>query len=79
MNVKKVIADIAATAISAAVAAVTWKGVCAAWSGCRTLGHKVADKVVSGSGKSADKNQLLPARKGGDTMDPTESTVISLG
>ena len=56
MNVKKVIADIAATAISAAVAAVTWKGVCAAWSGCRTLGHKVADKVVSGSGKSADKN-----------------------
>lgn len=54
MNVKTLIKEVAATAISAAVAAVTWKGVCAAWSGCRSLGRKVADKVT-GCNKSGDK------------------------
>ena len=53
-TIKNAAVGIGATAITAAVSAVAWKLTCAAWSGCRSLGRKVADKVT-GCNKSGDK------------------------
>ena len=53
-HIKNAATSLAATAISAAVAAVAWKGVCAAWSACSSLASKAANKIV-GSGRPNDK------------------------
>lgn len=45
-SLKNAAKDVAATAITAAVAAVAWKGVCAAWCACSRLGSKAANKIV---------------------------------
>ena len=51
---KNVAKDVAATALTAAIAAVAWKGVCAAWSACSSLASKAANKIV-GSTRPNDK------------------------